>query len=195
MSRAGFGPKSVWVAVRSTQPAKVAQSLGLRETRPIPWIEGIEYVRRHSSHSTLTFLTPAIDGWVLGLLSSTLHPQFPDLAKLSNEFGEAQRFSTHRVVESHEWQRWVSGTPVRRFWWVGETGEVVLNDGDPSPVEPRISREQPIEDGDVEGVDETAVLDVAADWSLDPTELEARLDPKSCGLVGYAPTDGSHDPR
>jgi hypothetical protein len=86
-----------------------------------------------------------------------------------------------------EWQRWVAGSPVRRYWWVGESNEIHLDDGEPAAAEGSLAHPDELE-GDwdeLELPDEDTVLDVAAEWSLDPTELDGRPDLPADGLRGY----------
>ena len=183
----GFGPKSAWLAVRTEHPEEVAESLGLADVRPAPW-EAVERVQGHPPEAPFpVFLTPPVEGWTLVLLAPSLAEDAFDLEALSREFGEAQKLASHRVVESQEWQRWVHGAPVRRYWWVGESGEIRLDDGEPAAAEGSIARARDL-DGDrreLEVADENTVLDVAAEWSVDPTTLDGRLDLPSQGLVGW----------
>lgn len=111
-----------------------------------------------------------------------------DLAALSRRFGEAQKFGTYRVVESHEWQRWVDGTPVRRYRWVSDSRETIFFDnGEPGPAEgnPPHPADLDADDWDELGIpDEVIVMAVAADWSVDPTTLGTRSDLAETGLLG-----------
>lgn len=183
----GFGPKSAWLAVRSEQPAEVARSLGLVDVRRAPW-EGVERVQRHPPEPPFpVFLPPPVEGWTLVLLTPSLAEAPFDLAALSREFGEAQKFASHRVVESQEWQRWVDGAPVRRYWWVGESGEIRLDDGEPAAAEGSLAHADDL-DGDWDDLafpDEDTVLDIAAEWSVDPTTLDGHLGLPREGLLGY----------
>jgi len=183
----GFGVKSAWLAVRSEEPDEVARALGLDDVQPAPW-SVVREVQRHPPEMPFpVFVTPPVAGWTLVLLAPSLAEADFDLAALSRRFGEAQKLASHRVVESHEWQRWVDGSPARRYWWVGETGEIRLDDGEPAAAEGSLAREGDL-DGDwdeLEFPDEGTVLDVAAEWSLDPTTLEGHLDLPPEGLLGY----------
>lgn len=183
----GFGPKCAWLAVRSEQPEEVARALGLGDVRPAPW-SVVSDVQHHPPEPPFPlFVTPPVNGWTLVLLAPSLAEAPFDLAALSREFGEVQKFGTHRVVESQEWQRWVDGSPARRYWWVGESGEIRLDDGEPARAEGSLAHPDDLE-GDwdeLELPDEDTVLEVAAEWSLDPTSLDERLDLPPDGLLGY----------
>lgn len=183
----GFGPKSAWLAVRSERPEEVARALGLEDIRPAPW-DAVAEVQRHPSEPPFpVFVTPPAEGWTLVLLAPSLAEASFDLAALSRRFGEAQKLASHRVVESHEWQRWVGGSPMRRYWWVGESGEIRLDDGEPGTAEGSLAHAADLDGNwdDLEFPDEDTALDVAAEWSLDPTTLDGRLDLPSEGLLGY----------
>lgn len=175
----GFGPKSAWLAVRSVEPREVAAALGLRELRPETWEPALDAV------PPLLFLTLPVDGWTLVVHGSDVGERI-DLAALSRRFGEAQSFATHRVVDLQEWQRWVDGSPVRRYRWIGESGEIELDEGTPAAAEAGIARRADLDRDWDELVfpDEDVVLNVAAEWSVDPMELDRRIDLPAEGLLG-----------
>jgi hypothetical protein len=54
---------------------------------------------------------------------------------MGHRFGEVQKFATHRVVEYQEWQRWVDGSRMRRYCWIGESGEIRFDEGEPVSAE------------------------------------------------------------
>jgi hypothetical protein len=176
---ASFGYKRRWLAVRSQDPGAVAKALALAEVRPATWRDAIQRNR-----DDLVFVTPPIDGWTLALIDSAIAE--PDLAELSRAFGEVQLFGTHRVPEYHEWQRWVDGSPVRRYCWVGDRGEIPLDEGEPAAAEGGIARASDLDrDWDeLEFADEETVLEVAREWSVDPSTLDARTDLPDEGLIG-----------
>jgi hypothetical protein len=140
------------------------------------------------------FLTPAVDGWTLAVLGSSklfeddgLAGGALDLPSLSRRFGEVQKFATHRVVDYQEWQRWVNGSPVRRYCWIGESGEIPFDEGEPVSAEGNLLRAADL-DGDWDAsdfADEETVMAVAAQWSVDPTTLDERDDLPPRGLLGF----------
>jgi hypothetical protein len=110
-----------------------------------------------------------------------------DLPSLSRRFGEVQKFGSHRVVEYQEWQRWVDGSPVRRYCWVGESGTILFDEGEPISVEGNLLRATDL-DGDWDAfdiADEETVMTVAAEWSNNPTTLDKRDDLPPHGLLGF----------
>jgi hypothetical protein len=176
---ASFGYKRRWLAVRSEDPGAVAKALALEDVRPATWRDGIE-----RNGDDLVFVTPPIDGWTLALIDSAIGE--PDLAELSRAFGEVQLFGTHRVPESHEWQRWMDGSPVRRYCWIGDRGEIPFDQGEPAAAEGGIARAGDLGRywDELEFADEETVLVVAREWSVDPSTLDARTDLPDEGLIG-----------
>ncbi len=190
----GFGYKSAWVAIRSTETQDVIAALPLQDAAEHSWTGALETVERKPDR---TMVSPPVAGWSLvafnGGRAKDGHPIL-DLEALSRRFGEAQQFATHRVVEYHEWQRWVDGRLVRRYAYSGERGEVLADDGEPDPAEGGvISRAQleSLQDSgdeadwdDVEFADEDTVMAVAAAWSVDPSTRDDRSDIKGRPLLG-----------
>ena len=167
----GFGGKQAWLAVRDGDPGAVLAALELRDLGEVRWRDGIDLA--HLTDDRIA-VTPPVRGWVLAagrqLLRST-----PDLPGLSAELGtEVQFFATHRVTETHRWQRAADGVLLRSFGYVGQTGEITSWFGDPDPAEglpPTLDEDTTVLIG------EKDVLRVAAAWSIDPTTLGGRAAP------------------
>jgi hypothetical protein len=189
----GFGHRSSWIAVRDAQPADLGRVLGLTDLSKVRLSTGVAAVREPSADASAyaLFIIPPVCGWTLVVLDVRLPEDEQmgggviDLAALSRLYGEVQKFSTHRVPEYHEWQRWSLGSPIRCFRWVGETGEVQWNEGTPAKVEKRLRASETADAREVivDEVDEQLVLDVAGEWSVDPTSVEEAFE--SEGLLGY----------
>jgi hypothetical protein len=186
-SHRSFGYKSAWLAVRAADNADVAAALGLDDVTASTWSAGVDAVNAAdaSARPAPVFVGSPVDGWVLVPFGWALaEPGEFDLGALSRRFGEAQRFVTHRVVDAHEWERWVDGQPVRRYGWLGESGELKFNEGEPGDFE-----EDLLPDGDAdweawELADEERVIEIAGAWSVDPTRLDERADIDDAGLLG-----------
>ena len=193
----GFGYKIAWLAIRTGATESAADALGLVDTRTASWAEGIgaAYAACEAGRGrSPVFLTPVVDGWTLAVLGSgeLLEDKGAgagalDLRSLSRRFGEAQKFATHRVVEYQEWQRWVDGSPVRRYCWIGEAGEIRFDEGEPIGAEGNLLRAADLTGdwGAFEVADEETVMAVAADWSINPTTLDQRDDLHPRGLLGF----------
>lgn len=184
-----FGYKMGWLAVRSQEPQAVAAHLGARGVHRATWEEGTEAIYREDDR---LFITPAMNGWVLaaglwvthGGDESDSNRILALLTDLSTVFGEAQAFGTHRVVELHYWMRARQGQVERAFVYVGEAGEVLLDEGAPTAEE--LGRFE----GDAADwvPEETDVTTIASEWSLDPTSLGSDLPAVGDPLLGRAPT-------
>ena len=89
------------------------------------------------------FITPPIDNWTLGVGmrlptgdSKESIEQVSDLLKsLSKQFGEAQFFCTHRVVEYHCWIKSTNGQIDRIYSYLGERGANIEIQGEPTEIE------------------------------------------------------------
>jgi len=183
-----FGFKSAWLAVRAEDPAEVAEALGLHEVATTPWAEGIVGVHDDADageRPAPVFVGAPIEEWVLVPFGWALaEPGELDLGALGRRFGETQRFATRRVVGSHEWERWVDGQPVRRYGYLGESGEVRFNEGEPTELDADLLPETDADPDDWEFADEERVIEIAAAWSVDPTLLDERDDVPDTGLLG-----------
>lgn len=174
----GFGYKMCWIAVPSRDTHAVAQAISARQAENCSWQDGIG--RAYELEGV--FVTPPIDGWTLaaGALPEAGQPEFiPFLETLSRRFGQAFYFGTHRIVEYQAWARAERGAIRRAFAYLGERGEFLLNLGE------RTAEEIEIEVGveDLEGApDEEAVLSMAAQWVLDPRELDGHTEANGPGV-------------
>ncbi len=196
-----FGYKCMWIAVKTNDKEKIAQLLGLKNTHPQNWKTGIE-----DAYSGKIFITPQVGEWTLivgnGLAGKNskseldeAHSYEEKIIKLSKEFGEAQFFATHRVTEYHVWAKAIKGKIVRFYSFIGERGENILVEGEPTSAEKRYNLintfskeaedEKYFETTDLVFPEESLVMKIAANWSVDPTTLEERKDIKpDLGIEG-----------
>ncbi|MEO6807799.1 MAG: hypothetical protein ABI353_01620 [Isosphaeraceae bacterium] len=156
-------------------------------------------------------MTPPIQGWTLavggvGSIPETGDPEWPTwLAALSERLGVVQYYCTHRVVELHAWAKAEQGRIIRAYAYVGESGETLINIGDPTPDEiklgfhffdePRASaseieahwakiNEAGPEEAGGSLPDEESVMSLAGRWGLDPTRLDDYETTPRLGLIG-----------
>lgn len=192
----GFGYKTSWFAIKANSPKDVLASLGLSALNESNWENGI-----NNSYGNLAFITPSIDGWVLitgtklvtadskkniNKISNTLNT-------LSEEFGEAQFFSTHRVVEFHCWIKSINGKTNRVYSFLGEANENIAVSGLPSVFEkryklvnsflPEAKAEEYWESENLTYPDEDLVMQIAGDWSINPSILDANKTITSLGVL------------
>lgn len=191
-----FGYKIGWLCVRTTDEQAVAKALGLENTKPATWKEGIHKVYGEKRYPyRLVFVSPPVDGWTFAVgswvveVGGETEPQkdvlrLEELAtRLSSQFGEAQAFVSHRVVDYHVWILARGGKLVRSFGYLGEEGEVLRNEGAVTDAESGF-------DWKALNTDwfpaEENVMSVAGKWSIDPTSLENHPVSESLGLLGEA---------
>jgi len=183
-----FGYKVAWLAIDADDSQFVCRSLGIADTEVANWQSGVA-----AAHRGHVFVTPPVRGWVL-LVSSS----FPRLAsfedaesshrwleQVGKHFTRLCYFATDRVTEYHAWAQLTSGTVVRAFAYVGDSGEILENFGQPTAEE--LSFGLPIigaPPGSVEAVetvdgqlempavpDEEHVIELARMWTINPLEL------------------------
>ncbi len=185
----GFGYKMAWIAVRTTNTAALLQALPLHLPHQCTWRQGVA-----GAYAQTVFVTPAVGEWTLVAGTSLPFLDSPAavkeaealLLRLSQTFGEAQYFSSHRLIEAHGWMKAVQGKLVRAYAYVGEQGETVVAKGTFTPAEPSTlvntlsaAAQQDaayLERDDLISPTEELVMQVAAQWSIDPTTLGERRD-------------------
>lgn len=197
-----FGYKMAWLAILASDAAEVARSLPVENLEPANWLTG-----RWAAYEGRLFVTPSVQGWVLVAcfklpsLGERNHEQalITLMQTLSREFGEAQHFATHRVVEFHAWARYVHGSEVRAFAYLGERGETLVDRGPKTPGEielnynyfdersPLVETEDYWGRDDLTYPDEQHVMEVAGKWSINPTLLNESDAEPATGWVGDFP--------
>ena len=196
-----FGYKCMWIAVKTNNKERIAQVLGLKNRQPSNWQTGIA-----GAYNDRVFISPQVSEWTLAVgfgLSNVdggghlvEEENYKEIInKLSKEFGEAQFFASHRVVEYHVWAKSINGKTIRYYSYVGEKGENILVEGEPTDVEKQynfintFSKEAKDKNyfarTDLTIPDEDVVMKIAAAWSVDPTKLAGRKDVSpGLGIVG-----------
>lgn len=188
----GFGYKCVWFAVKTSNKIRVAEILGLKNIIESNWGNGIDQAYKYNDY--FVFITPAIDGWTLatgqGISAGDSEESVNEIKELLNifskEFGEAQFFANHRVVDFYSWMKSRNGQFERRYWYIG--GYDTIEEGVPTDFEKALHLATDFnttEEQDIVLPRESTVMKVAENWSVDPTKLEERKDlAGSFGLLG-----------
>lgn len=184
---APFGYKMAWMAVKCGKLDDLVSFLELKDRRPVSWKDGIDLA--YDENAKLVFLTPPIQGWifVVGWGAAAIADAEPvksfynTLDLLSDRFGDAQAFATHRVIEYHLWMQAQSGHVVRSFAYAGETGKLLDNMGPLTEAEHALTFFNRPQDQWSPG--EEDVMTVAGRWSLDPTKLTNESGPEELGIV------------
>jgi hypothetical protein len=186
-----FGYKLRWFVVDTMNAGDVVSALGLKSVRPASWSI---HPYRHDG----IFVSPSILGWtfVLGLYTEPDWPDFRTLLEdLSRQLGEVHYYCTHRVVEFHGWVKAIGGRIVRGYAYLGERGELIMDEGELTSEEvelgfDRFQNRRSEELGDWENMKapmEKDVMRIAGKWSLNPQELGA-YEPEGPGYLGRRDT-------
>lgn len=134
-------------------------------------------------------------GLPLGDSKESLEKLEKVLNELSSEFGEAQFFGTHRVVEYHNWMKSVNGKMKRIYSYVGESMENIKVFGNLTESEKGLNlfnslseeakSDEYFDREDLDYADEKLVMKIAENWSINPTKLTERTDIKNeLGIIG-----------
>lgn len=198
-SAVSFGYKTVWLAVKTDNKKRISEILKLKNTKECNWKVGIA-----ESYNSSIYITPQIKDWTLVCGMSLLNGNNDKIniiyikktiETLSAEFGEAQFFGSHRVVEYQSWMKAINGKIVRAYCFLGESGENLIVEGEPTNFEKEyklintLSKEAQndkyFEREDLFYPDEEFVMKVAENWSINPQTLEERKDIKNeLGIIG-----------
>lgn len=189
-----------WLAVRNSHLRAVQAALGLHNTSPCSWREGMSSVAAQK-----LFVSPPIRGWILVVGQGLPDPAddvdqcFHLLCRLSRTLGEVQFFSVNRALNHHAWARAERGTIRRAYAWAGETQ---WRQGEMTSAETAVGvrcldyGESPpgLQLGSAEPSPPNAekVLSLAARWSLDPTALDPALLRAGLGLAGELSRPPAH---
>lgn len=193
-----FGYKTLWFAVKTNNKKRIAEIFKLRNTKECNWKVGIA-----ESYNNFIYITPQIGDWTLvrgmalldkGDIENTNFIK-DKIIVLSKEFGEAQFFGSERVVEYQTWMKAVNGKIIRAYSYIGESGENLIVEGEPTEFEKKYNLvntfseeakdEKYFEREDLFFPDEDFVMKVAENWSVNPQKLTERTDIKNeLGIIG-----------
>lgn len=143
-----FGYKVSWFAVRTQEPRRVVEALGLGGGAAANWKSGTEAAYRQpaGTEAPRVFVSPPIGAWVFVVGASLPFPDGDGSAearkrapfyelfhRLSQAFGDVQFFGSHRVVGLAAWARASQGKVTRAFAFAD--GSVYANVGPQSAEE------------------------------------------------------------
>jgi hypothetical protein len=178
-ARAPFGYKIGWFAVPSTDPSNIIHAFGLRNPVRCDWAAGIT-----AAYADKVFVSPPVGSWVLlpawhwlGRLGwDTSSVVAPLLRAVSKQLGRVQFFATYRVDDYHLWAEARTGKIIRAF--CSYQGETIWEGGRPTSTE--------LVAGSFDNEhrpNEESVMQVAAQWSVNPCELERVPGEPGLGLL------------
>jgi hypothetical protein len=200
-----FGYRMAWLAIRTTDAARVAAVLHLDAIEASNWRTGIGTVYDEKLSKGRVYLTPPVNGWtfVVGLsLPQPLGSGFidkctPMLLDLAASFPEAQYYLCYAPMDYFAWARVLDGKLVRAFA-IGDDG-IIWNKGKATREERSIG----LKFAEVRGVrqrksdvgapmpvypTDAQVLHLASCWSFDPTSLEGTRAEGGLGYICATPT-------
>src|ERR1017187_3347381 len=125
----------LWMAVRTTDPKTVQAALGLNQSTPCSWTEGMTGERKF-------FIGPPVNGWIIVTGSGLPNPScdvdecYRFIARISGQLGQVQLFHADRILHHHAWARAENGVVMRAYAWAGET---IWNQGAKTPAEIELS--------------------------------------------------------
>ena len=169
-----FGFKTSWLCVKGFTPEEVIEMLGLKNAVVSSWKYAFANI------NSGCFVSPMLDnkfvlvvGWGTDILTEN-PARLDEVGKL---FHEVQYFASHRVVEYAAWAKYKNGRKIRAYGWVGDSGEVLTNFGEPTPEEQALGFVNFLPDNDhdfhrYENPDEDTVVQIAAAWGINPLELD-----------------------
>ena len=189
--RAFWRRPTCWLAIRSRNMFAVQSALELDNAKPCSWTEGLSSDRR-------LFVSPPIQGWILVMGAGLPDPSddvdecFRFLTELSRRLGHVQLYKADATLMHHAWARVEAGRVVRAYGWAGNT---IWNQGMKTRAEAALGLkcfgygEGPQREGwqssDLLASNVEKVPLLAARWSLNPAELDARLVERSRGVTGW----------
>ena len=194
-----FGYKCFWITIKSGETEQIADLLSLDKKTPCNWKAGIDNGYLYGD-GVPVFLSPPVRGWsfLVGRCAlpdpETHHDELVELLnRLSKNFGEACFFGTIRTTGFAAWFRSQNGQIVRKFMYADE---VIYDEGNRIGIESDVAyidhdfdseKEKSIKRAEFCG-DENWVIQIAADWTIDPSTLEyQKKTPKAVGILGYLP--------
>jgi hypothetical protein len=182
----------LWLAVQHPDAAGVFATLGLNHPQPGHW-------NTCEPGSGRMFVSVPINGWTL-VAGDGIPDPFDDvdrtykfLVNLSTALGHVQLFALDPIFNFHAWARLESGRVIRAYAWAGRT---LWNQGHRTLPEQRLGLnclaygeevdafDWPTRDRLAENLSRLPFL--AAQWSLDPAELEAVPSMQTAGAAGFA---------
>jgi len=181
-----------WVAIRSTNLAKVQEAFGLHNPTPCSSIEGLSKLNERK-----LFVSPPVNGWILVMGSALPDPHddiddcFRFIMHLSRELGGVQFFSVNRAVNHHAWVRVENERIFRAYAWAGET---LWNQGDLTAAERELGllcyrygekpSTFPFSAREAHAANAERITHLAARWSIDPMMLLGLSRQSNTGIAG-----------
>lgn len=182
-----FGYNSNWLCIKADSSEEVIEKLGLKNARQSGWKNAL-FKEIDGVGCEKVFVSPVLDGYVLvtnwGTDILTKNPARLD--EVGTMFSEVHYFAIQDVVDYYMWVKFSGGKMVRGYCWCGESGEVLLNVGEPTSEETALGFTNFIPDSDANWDDyripeEDEVMQIAAAWGIDTPHIKKY--PASTGFL------------
>ena len=184
-----FGYKMGWFAIKTSNRKRLLELLKLKNQTDCSWFVGLNDAKKN-----ILYVTPQIGEWILicgekflNAVDEKQNKIIKDiLIKFSDEFGEVNFFATNRIIEYHCWIKAVDNIIVREYSYLGEKGTNLFVNGTETNIEKnynlintfthdfRASYQNDLSDKNIPN--EEIVMQIAENWSIDPTKIEDRDD-------------------
>lgn len=182
----------IWLAIHHPDAAGVFATLGLNYPQPSHWNEC-------EPGSGKMFVSVPVNGWTLVAGDGIPDPAedvdrcYKFLANLSTALGHVQLFALNPVLNRHAWARLESGRVIRAYVWAGGT---LWNQGGFTAEERQLGMKCLAYSDEVDPFDWQLreelsenlpkIPALAAQWSVDPAELDAIPSAQLAGAAGFS---------
>ena len=169
-----FGFKTSWLCIKGFTPEEVIEKLGLKDPVVSSWKYAFANINNGCFVSpVLNYKFVLVVGWGTDIITED-PARLDEVGKM---FHEVQYFASHRVVDYAVWVKYKNNRKIRAYGWVGDSGEVLTNFGEPTPEEQALGFVNFLPDNDhdfhrYETPDEDTVVQIAAAWGINTLELD-----------------------
>ncbi|MBO5376935.1 MAG: hypothetical protein J6A41_00945 [Ruminiclostridium sp.] len=166
-----------WLCIKGGTPQEIIKTLGLKNSYEANWESGLKAASENFMKKV--FVSPVINGCVLVIgyipfgVKNSVKEELAVLDKIADKFDEMTCFATQSTVDIHVWAKYVNGKLKRGYGWLGESGVVYLNQGNPTPEEVRLGYDKLITDTDCDWetaqfADTEHVFTMSKEWGISP---------------------------
>ncbi len=121
-----------WICVNNADTDDVISALGLKNPREANWKSGFKAIDENFLKKVFVV---KVGGYVLAIgycpfgVKRTVKEELDALNKAAERLSDMSCFATQSTVDLHVWAKYENGKMTRGYGWLGESGEVYLNEG------------------------------------------------------------------